>query len=466
MSADIPAKSFLRNFSLPRVLIHLNRKRATGTLSVTAQGMTKQVFFQAGNAIFASSTYEEDRLGEMLVKTGKLTLRQYDEAVGAMKRTGKRLGALLVELGHLSPRDIFDGVVNQVREIILSLFRLKDGLYEFREGDIPEEVITLDLSMANIIYEGVKRIDEWTRIKAEMPGPDTVFVFSSDPRSLFQSIELGENDRAILSLLDGERSIKQVVEASGLQAFEVMKSLYILSSIGMITDQFAQEPVRLGLADILAPVEDKKEEFVARVESIHRALGTISHYRLLAVEPGADIERINEQYYRLTKEFHPDRYGSSLEPEVKDKICEVFDAITYAYVSLKDSQTSRHFSPGDLDLARVMLKNGKAEIKNGDFQRAADYLTEAVEADPENEECWNYLSLAYTRIPGKLPDAEEAIRRALRLNPENSDYHANLGLVLLRAERQEDAMKEFERALSLDPGNSRAQKGLSRLLAG
>jgi tetratricopeptide (TPR) repeat protein len=52
------------------------------------------------------------------------------------------------------------------------------------------------------------------------------------------------------------------------------------------------------------------------------------------------------------------------------------------------------------------------------------------------------------------------------INPNRNDYHANLGLLYLKTGRHEDVMKEFERALSLNPGSSNARKGLSRLPAG
>lgn len=466
MNGEIPPKGFLRNYSLPKILIHLNRRMATGVLGVTAHGVAKRVFLDRGNAVFGSSDYEDDRLGEALLKTGKISERQYEEAGEAMRQSRRRMGSVLVELCHLSPRDLFEGVKYQVREIILSLFRLRDGMYEFEEGAIPAEAITLDLSMANVIYEGVRRIEDWTRIKNEMPGPEAVFIVRADPRSLFQAVDLRGDDKRILSLLDGERTMRRVMEESGLGSFEAMKALYTLWSIELITDQFDQEPVSLTLEEILKPVDDRREEFIARVESIHAALGSLSHRQLLAVDEYADIERINEQYYKLAKEFHPDRYGNSVDSGIRRKTAEVFDAITYAYESLKSSETSRQFTEGDEALARELLRDAREEIKAGNYRRAAQFLEEAVKADPENHECWNYLSLALSKQTGRFPEAGEAMRRALRLDPENPHYRANLGLLLVKAGRAEEAMKEFEQSLSLDPSNKKAQKGLSKILGG
>lgn len=170
-----------------------------------------------GDAIFASSTYEDDRLGEMLIKAGKITMEQYDKSVELLKKSGKRQGAILVELGYLTPKDLFWGVKYQVEEIIYSLFLLEDAEYEFIEGEIPShEIITLKMSMGNLIYEGVKRIDNWTRIKNEMPDINIVLKLSTDPVTLFQEVELSPQDRKMLSMVDGTKKLKSLLKVHGL----------------------------------------------------------------------------------------------------------------------------------------------------------------------------------------------------------------------------------------------------------
>ena len=82
-----PLKGNMKEVSFPRLLAHLNRNRETGTLSVRTPLFTKNVYLIKGDAIFASSTYEDDRLGEMLIKAGKISMEQYDESVKLLKQT-------------------------------------------------------------------------------------------------------------------------------------------------------------------------------------------------------------------------------------------------------------------------------------------------------------------------------------------------------------------------------------------
>lgn len=462
--SGMPEKGYLRNYRLSSMLVYLNRNRVTGTLAITSQGIIKRVFLQKGTAVFASSNYEDDRLGEMLVKVGLITMQQYDEAVKQRAVTHKRVGSILVELGYLSPKDLFWGVKYQVQEIIYSLFKLRDGHYEFEEGGVPSEVITLDLSMANIILEGLRRVDDLTRIKAELPEISEVFMLSDNPRDLFQDFALSVDERYILSLVDGERSISELIEHSRLSNFNTLKTLYVLWSVGLITEQFNLQMSGLSIDEILSPVDDQKEEFIHRVNAVHTVLDTLTPYQLLSVSRGADFDTITRQYYKLTKEFHPDRYPDIQEQEVKDRIAAIFDALAGAYNDLKRRQLARQFTEGDVALAEALLKNAKAEITAGNFPEAEKYLQEAVRANPDNAECWNYLSLALSKMPGRFEQAEEAIVFAEGLNPRSDDYVANRGLLYMQVGRTEEAQEQFDRAIEMNPANKKAQSGLARIL--
>ena len=62
--------------------------------------------------------------------------------------------------------------------------------------------------------------------------------------------------------------------------------------------------------------------------------------------------------------------------------------------------------------------------------------------------------------------SEDAVRTSLRLNPESSQAHAVLGLVLMRGGRNEEAEEAFRASLRLDPNEPLALRGLSELVKG
>jgi len=484
---EIPLIGNIKDIGFPKLLVYLNRNRKTGILTVKTPFFTKKLFLHKGDAVFASSTDEDDRLGETFMKMGKITLEQYDKSVELLKKTGKRQGDILVELGFLTPQDIIWGVKYQVKDIIYSLFHLRDAEYEFIEKEIPSDgFITLKMSMGNLIYEGVKRIDNWTRIRSEMPDTDSVFRLSADPLSLFQGIELSPQDRKVLSLIDGRKKIREVIEDAGLGSFEALKILYVLWSIGIIEETTtipveavaAEHPRRAPaepalLDEMLKPHSEEEESLLKRIDSIYPQLDSLSKYELLEIEAGADDETIKRNYYRLAKEFHPDRYFGVADDSGKTKLTAIFDAITKAYNSLKNEKDREEYlratmSPGkEADLsgearAEEQFKRGVDEFKKGNFWGAVENFKWATKLTPKSAQYWSYLSLAFSRMPGKLKDAEEALMAAVKLEPFNGDHYANLGLIYMKAGAKKRAHSNFAKALKIDPANEKAKKGFEQ----
>src|SRR4030043_1769733 len=228
---EISLNGNFKDVGFPKLLVYLNRNRKTGILTVKIPSFTKKVYLHKGDAVFASSTDDDDRLGETLTKMGKITLEQYDRSVELLKKTGKRQGDILVELGYLTPQDIVWGVKYQVKDIIYSLFQLQDAEYEFSERELSSAaLITLKMSMGNLIYEGVKRIENLNRIRKELPDMNTVLTLSSDPVSLFQDVVFSSSDKKMLFMVDGKKTVKEIIDSSFSNSFQAMKTLYVLWS--------------------------------------------------------------------------------------------------------------------------------------------------------------------------------------------------------------------------------------------
>src|SRR4030043_1913508 len=275
---EISLNGNIKDVGFPKLLVYLNRNRKTGILTVKTS-FTKKIYLHKGDAVFASSTDEDDRLGETLMKMGKITLEQYDRSVELLKKTGKRQGEILVELGYLTPQDIIWGVKYQVKDIIYSLFELQDAEYEFNEAEIPsDEIITLKMSMANLIYEGVKRIHNLNSIRKELPDMDSVVKLSMDPVSLFQDIVLSSMDKKMLFMIDGKKTVRELINISS-NSFQAMKSLYVLCSTGIleenqnVTDK-AEDAVILD--DILKAFHDEEDALHKRIDILYSNLNRLS----------------------------------------------------------------------------------------------------------------------------------------------------------------------------------------------
>ncbi len=157
----VPLSGNIKQTPLPDVLEELRVLRATGTLEVLCEVSKKSVYFKDGQIIFAASTDAGDRLGEMLVKTGKLSRENLNTALKIHNRTAgiKKLGAIFVENGFVSPKDLFSGLKTQIKEIIYSLFLLEAAKYHF-EVNLPPDTIQLQINIQELIVEIIQRIKQ------------------------------------------------------------------------------------------------------------------------------------------------------------------------------------------------------------------------------------------------------------------------------------------------------------------
>ena len=70
-----------------------------------------------------------------------------------------------------------------------------------------------------------------------MPDTGIVLRLSEDPLSLFQNVELSPNDKKMLPMIDGRKTIKEIVDSSWTNSFEAMKTIYVLWSIGILEEK-------------------------------------------------------------------------------------------------------------------------------------------------------------------------------------------------------------------------------------
>lgn len=143
------------------VIAVLRQQKATGTLTCGSGSNEKSLYVKNGNIIFATSKDENDRLGEIMVKNGQITRIQLERALKLHQNSAglKKIGAIFVENGFVSPKDLFNGLKLQVRAIILSLFLLTEGPYNFIE-QLPADVIPLQIDMEDVLREVIQQMKQ------------------------------------------------------------------------------------------------------------------------------------------------------------------------------------------------------------------------------------------------------------------------------------------------------------------
>jgi hypothetical protein len=243
----------LSRIQLPDVLSFLAMIRATGKVLLRQARIERAIYWKEGEIVFASSNSPEHSLGMFLLRNGKITQQEYDESkrrVTAQVRHGK----LLVQMGAISPKDLWWGVKNQALEIIYSLFSWKEGTFVFGDAadELLQERIVLSINTSTVIMEGIRRLDESAMIREKIPSLDLVFLKVPGAVPDFQSLEMSDQEVALYNRVDGKLSIRALIGGSEMTEFEVTRILFQLLSarlIEVVADGKGFRPVFLDVED-------------------------------------------------------------------------------------------------------------------------------------------------------------------------------------------------------------------------
>jgi hypothetical protein len=214
----------LETMALADLLQMLAQGRSTGTLRVSNGGVVKSIFFREGVVVSSASSDPKEYLGHFLVAHGHLTEDELATAIRAQREERALLGRILVDRGAISEADLEAMLVLKAEESLFELFSWASGDFQFLDRELPEwEMVPISLGVEGLLLEGMRRIDEWQRIRERIPSPQAVPVAVA---ALGVGDDLTERDRVILALVDDDRSIEEIGLEAHTGGFEVCRVLY------------------------------------------------------------------------------------------------------------------------------------------------------------------------------------------------------------------------------------------------
>lgn len=221
--------------AVPSLVQLVHHSRETGMLLLRDARREKAAYVRQGDLVFARSNDPDDRLGELFLRQGILTVRGFERVTGQVARTGQRLGGLLVKEGLITPQELIDGVKEQVREIIYSMFLWTRGDYSFSLGPLPtEEAITLRVNTCDIIRTGIQRIGTWSRIREAVGGLDTRYQYVTEFDERREEMSLTSEEDRLLQFLTRPATVGETCDTLNANNFEVCRTIWAFTVMGAL----------------------------------------------------------------------------------------------------------------------------------------------------------------------------------------------------------------------------------------
>jgi tetratricopeptide (TPR) repeat protein len=485
-------KGSLKEASLPDVLQLLALGQKTGCLSIADRNNFGYIYFDRGRISYASIVNRRDRLGDILVKAGKLRMEQLEAAIARQERErDRRLGQILIAEGMISRADLERYMRLQIEEAVYFLFTWAQGTFNFESDVRPDhEEFLVSINPESLLLEGARRVDEWSLIEKKIPSFDLIFSVETD-RLQASEVELTPEQAQIFPLIDGKRDVTSLTEDSGLVEFDVGKALYGLISAGFahrvgrsqapkvqeVNESRIQEHRNLGIAFYKTGMLDEAAREFRRVSDLRSNDGSAHFYlglvalrqarwrdaeasllqaaELLGARPGVlhNLALAHEQLGTLDRA--DSAYGDAASRARHDP--RILTGWGIAALQRGDFQVAE----GRLDRAREVSGDqpmpalwywGRALAAAGQdaFEQAEALLQEGLERHPRHPILVNNLAVL-AELAGDAPRAEELLRTALADEPAVPQLSKNLGDLLYRSGRYDDAASAYARAVRLQP---------------
>ncbi len=472
-----------------RVLQRIYATRRSGALLAQRDPIKKIVYFQDGYPVSVRSNVLRECLGQVLLREKLISKKALDESLRRMREEMQQQGALLVQMGALSPYNLQRALLLQMEGKICELFSWKVGTYAFNDSKRPRgESVRLKQTPAALILEGIGRHYSQERQQAvllafagQYPTP------SHDPLRRLQDVTRDAAERKFIASIDGTRCLEAILESAPIPMARARLLLVAMSEAGMIEPGRTAGTMRPGLSeDLLFPPESsglgdlppeqgKPEDLAAALET----MAAQTHFEVLGVGAGADPDTVELAYERLARTFHPDRFRFRAD-DVRAIAREIFDRLDEARAVLGDPAARQQYVamleqelrvplPGlaPSAAAEKIYASGVEHLHARRYHEAASAFRHAVGLLPTKASYRGALGWALYRESPATQDAIEAglaeLKQAVALDGKDPWVRVSLGRFYAETGRVDDAINEFQIALGANPGFTDIEEEIRRL---
>lgn len=505
----------LAHFNVADLAAELHLSGRTGILRLSQAGIKKSIYFKSGRIVFVHSNVKHERLGEVLLRLGKISEEEFEQ-ISVELEEGRRLGQVLLQKGLLSASEINSGVRYQLQQILYSVFNWDSGDYEFIERERPVfEDIIVEVSTPSLIIDGIRNITNLLVLERGIgQDEDSIVMSGSDGRKLART-NLDFSEETILAGIDGKTTIRQLRSITRLQPHEFGRALYCLLISGMVhiqgskKSEVAQETDKskpfspLNTQPMPAPEYPRgipvqatrlkthsESELRELIIATEKKFKDATDEEVLNVLPDFSSDEIQKAYNNLTSIFHPPYFSFERFRDLKDSLKVIIDRMAEAHhnlmareaaqqpleeglpsqidVPLEEDEADPSYTPqarvrDDEDKITPEDENEPApeleEIPDSVEENVLRELVRQMRKDPANTIVLRELGRKLQET-GKALDAEKHLLRALEIEPRSVENHFALADFYQAQGLKFKAFKHLNIILQLDPRNKRALDSL------
>ena len=223
-------------FSAAEILQLIGSQEKSGVLQVRSKGRTAVLFFDSGKIISARDRRQSssDPFLTYLLENGEITIQDLHKVLEGKKSDGGDVVETMLRQNLVDEAKLGDLLSQYALQIVTNIVKWEAGTYEFMAScdGMPDKALGKPLRLEPILMEALRRKDEVEEITRFLPSLDTRLDVA-EPN--YETLPLEENDFAVMRLVDGSKTIDEIIELSAADEVETLDVLEKLFALGIIS---------------------------------------------------------------------------------------------------------------------------------------------------------------------------------------------------------------------------------------
>jgi len=455
-----PYSGTLEARPLAVLLAHASAKRISAVLSLVWEERRAEILIDAGRIarVTSNDAGAAPHLSAIMYELGIIDAPTRDRTLAIVASTRELHGQVLLREGAITEEQLEEALRDQSYRRLHALFAwpgratfvLRDGVDDL--GSPPRDADRPSIDPWRAIWRGVRAHPPVAYIARSLGRVDgDVQITDLDATNM---LGLYEDERELCERLAKARvPLDTVIATSALGETRTRALLWCIALCRALVASSTRAPGPIDLG-------------VAGIRHRAREMATQDAWTALGLARGAPVEAARAAYFRLAKQWHPDRLPAELA-DAREAAGEIFAALADAHRTITElSAASRNRDPGLLAPVRSVTRADMDDaLARGDRKRAHEIASVLARGGVDGPHARAVLAWCEAEAGGDVDRSIAALDRVLAGDPgcvRALYYRATL---FERSGRTEYALKDLRRVTRLDPGHSNAQRDLRLLSA-
>ena len=218
--------------ALSDVIQNLANNHKSGTLTLELEGAVRHIQFRGGKFI-AYTDNQGFSIAQWLLDKEIVPAAKLQEALRRYRRRKKKsLGLILNDMKAISLQDYASYLQDMVLETLYEVLSFREGTFEFHEEILDEKfsdpevrALGLELPAQNVLMEAARRMDDWQAIRHHIPAECEIYHAPPAERDRLIGETSDEIVREAIELMDGTRTVRQVIAKLPYGRFEACRAV-------------------------------------------------------------------------------------------------------------------------------------------------------------------------------------------------------------------------------------------------